>query len=303
VTRLGVGVGLLVWLGATLLLSEWHRLARPSLAERLRPYSPGGSSPSNRVGAGILSLESFREMVAPLAQSLGDRCAGLFGIRESLEVRLHRVHAPYGPATFRTRQLGWSGAALAVALVVSALGSPVAADALALLGLPLLAFLVVEHRLSRLSAAWQATLTRELPVVSEQLAMLLNAGYSLGAAINRLAARGQGCSALDLARVANRVRQGVDEAQALREWAETARVGSLDRLVSVLALNSEASDLGRLVSAEARQARHDVQRMLTELIERRSQQVWVPVAVATLVPGVILLAVPFLAALRLFSGS
>jgi tight adherence protein C len=57
------------------------------------------------------------------------------------------------------------------------------------------------------------------------------------------------------------------------------------------------------VSSEARQARHEVQRLLTEMIERRAQQVWVPVAVATLVPGVILLAVPFLAALRLFSGS
>jgi tight adherence protein C len=301
--RLGVAVALLVWLGATLLLSEWRRFSRPSLAERLEPYSPGGSSPSRRAGAGILSMESFRDMVAPLAQTVGDRCAGLFGIREPLELRLHRVHSPYGPATFRTRQLAWSGTALAVGLLLSGLGLPGAADVLALVGLPLLAFLVVELRLSRLSAAWQATLTRELPVVSEQLAMLLNAGYSLGAAINRLAARGQGCVALDLARVANRVRQGVDEARALREWAETARVGSLDRLVSVLALNSEASDLGRLVSSEARQARHEVQRTLTEMIERRAQQVWVPVAVATLVPGVILLAVPFLAALRLFAGS
>ena len=38
-------------------------------------------------------------------------------------------------------------------------------------------------------------------------------------------------------------------------------------------------------------------------LERRAQQVWVPVTVATLVPGVIFLAVPFLAALKLFSNA
>jgi hypothetical protein len=82
-----------------------------------------------------------------------------------------------------------------------------------------------------------------------------------------------------------------------------AGVEALDRLVGVLALHAQSADLGRLVSAEARQARRDLQRHTVETIDRRSQQVWVPVTVATLVPGVILLAVPFLSALRLFSNT
>jgi hypothetical protein len=45
-----------------------------------------------------------------------------------------------------------------------------------------------------------------------------------------------------------------------------------------------------------------VQRDLLEALERRAQQVWVPVTVATLVPGVIFLSIPFIAALRQFSG-
>ena len=44
-------------------------------------------------------------------------------------------------------------------------------------------------------------------------------------------------------------------------------------------------------------------RELIETIERRGQQVWIPVTVAALVPGVIFLAVPFVEALRLFSTS
>ena len=80
-----------------------------------------------------------------------------------------------------------------------------------------------------------------------------------------------------------------------------ARVDALDRLVR-LALNSEAADLGGLVSEEARSIRNDVQREVVETMERRSQSVWIPVTLATLVPGVILLAIPFSQALRLFTS-
>jgi tight adherence protein C len=74
-------------------------------------------------------------------------------------------------------------------------------------------------------------------------------------------------------------------------------------LRAMIALNTDASDLGRLVSNEARAIRRDVQRDLVQIMERRGQQVWIPVTVATLVPGVIFLAIPFVEALRLFAGS
>ncbi len=180
---------------------------------------------------------------------------------------------------------------------------PLPAVVLALIAGPLLVFLLIEQRLITASKTWQETLRRELPVVGEQLAMLLNAGFSVGAALGRLSRRGQGCCAQDLRVVVNRIHQGVSEPTALREWADRAGVDSLDRLVSILNLHSEASDLGRLVSAETRQARRDLQRATTAIVERRSQQVWIPVTVATLVPGAILLAIPFTAALRLFSST
>jgi pilus assembly protein TadC len=140
-------------------------------------------------------------------------------------------------------------------------------------------------------------------VLAEQLAMLLSSGYSLGSALNRLAQRGKGACGRDLARVRARIHQGLSEVAALREWAQLAQVDALDRLVAVIALNVDASDLGRLVSDEARAIRRDVQRDLVQIMERRGQQVWVPVTVATLVPGVIFLAIPFVEALRLFAGS
>jgi Flp pilus assembly protein TadB len=173
----------------------------------------------------------------------------------------------------------------------------------ALLGSPLLAFLVLEQRVAAASSRWQRRIFLELPVVAEQLAMLLAAGYSLGSALNRLAERGNGACGHDLGRVRARMHQGLSEVAALREWAQLAQVDALDRLVSVIALNAEASDLARLISDEARAVRRDVQRDLVQIMERRGQQVWVPVTVATLVPGVIFLAIPFIEALRLFAGS
>ncbi len=68
-------------------------------------------------------------------------------------------------------------------------------------------------------------------------------------------------------------------------------------------MNREASDLGRLITAEAQAMRRDAQRQLIETIERRGQQVWIPVTVAALVPGVLLMGVPFVDALRVFSST
>lgn len=299
-SRWVVVAGLLLWVGATLLLGQWRRLSRPSLTDRLRPYHPSAVAETRRPDR-ALSVASIADVAGPLARQIGDTVARLFGVTESVEARLRRIHSPLDVTSFRVRQLGWSGAALLLALLVSTLGVPLPVVGLLIFGAPLLAFLIVEQRVAAAAARWQEQIRFELPVVSEQLAMLLSAGYSLGSAINHLALRGHGCCARDLAVVSNRIKQGLTESDALREWSETARVQALDRLVNVLAVNSETGDLGRLVSAEARQCRRDLHRRTTELLERRSQQVWVPVTVATLVPGVIFLAIPFLAALRLFS--
>jgi tight adherence protein C len=300
--RLAVLCGMAVWAGATLVLSQLRWFSRPPLVERLRPYSPAGMGGTGRRGA-VLSVESFRDVVRPLARSLGERVARLFGVSEELGIRLERIHSTDDVTAFRVRQLGWSVAGFGLGtLLAIALRPPAPIALLFLLSGPLLGFLVPEQQVAAASDAWRRRLTLELPVVAEQLAMLLSAGYSLGAALNRLAARGGGNVSRDLARVCGRVRQGLTEVEALREWAEVAQVEALHRLLPILGLNREAADLGRLISEEARSIRKDTQRRLIETAERRAQQVWIPVTVAALVPGVIFLAVPFLEALRLFAA-
>ncbi len=300
--RLAVAYGLVLWAGATLMLSQLRWFARPSLVDRLRPYSPGGLGERGR--GSVLSVESLRDVVGPLCRGVGERVSRALGVTEDLAVRLERLHSPLDVTGFRMHQVGWSVAGFgAVALLTLTVRPPPAAAVVFLLAGPLLVFLVLEQRLASASEAWKRRVFLELPVVSEQLAMLLSAGYSLTGALNRLAERGTGYAARDLARVCGRIRQGLSEIEALREWATVADVLALHRLVPVLALNREASDLGRLVSEEARAIRRDAHRQLIEIIERRAQQVWIPVTVAALVPGVLFLAAPFMQALRLFSGS
>jgi tight adherence protein C len=289
------------WAGATLLLSQLRWFSRISLGDRLRPYAPGGMARTPR--AGVLSVDSFREAIGPVARTAGARLARLVGINEDIGIRLNRVHSTLDVTSFRVRQVGYcvggfgAGAMGALALQLG----PLLTLAF-LLGSPVLAFLLTEQRLASASQRWQRDLFLELPVVAEQLGMLLAAGWSLTSGLNRLASRGTGVMARDLERVCRRGRQGVGEAQALREWAQLADVPALSRLVPVLCLNRDTGDLGRLIAEEARAIRRDVHRELIEMVERRNQQVWIPVTVSALVPGVLFLAIPFVEALRLFGG-
>lgn len=297
-TRSAVLAAVVLWAGSTLVLGEIRRTRTRSLAARVLPFRPGAPAapaPKRR-------RDEVRALVLPLAHAVGTSTARAFGVHEDLATRLERVHDTTDPAAFRLRQLGLAGAALAVgALMATLLPVPPMIAALLVLGSPLLALLVTEHHVTARSERWQQQVFLELPVVSEQLAMLLSAGFSLGSALSRLAGRSHGACAADLGRVCRRLRQGVDEVRALEEWAEVSGVDAVGRLVRVLALDRTGTDLGRLIAEEARTTRREAQRRLAETLDRRAQQVWVPVTVATLVPGVLFLAVPFIEAMRLFT--
>jgi len=291
-----------MWAGATLVLSSTRWFARTSLTERLRPFAfHAGVGSGRRPGLG--SVESFRDVLRPAAAALGELAGRLTGA-EDLSTRLARVHSPMDPAAFRVRQVGMAGIGLLGGIALAAaLRPPNPTPVLLIFGLPILAFLLVERSLQRAGTERRRRLSTELPLVAEQMAMLLASGWSTGGALQRLAERGNGVAAEDLTRVVGRIRQGLSEAEALGEWRELADVPATDRLVAVLGLRRATSDLGRLLAAEARAIRQDHHRRLIEELDRRAQKVWIPVTVATLVPGAIFLSIPFIEALRLFTAS
>lgn len=300
--RLLVPAAVATLFGTHLLLREIHWFNRPSLRARLRPHF---AERTLSAGDSLLATDHGGHDVWRLViRTWGDRLATLLGNGEGLELRLRRADSPLDADSFRLRQFGWMLAGAFAGAVLSAATDPPTLLAVALvIGSPLLAFLLLEQQLLGRSRERQRRIIVELPVFCEQLGMLMSSGYSLGASLARLSARGDGVIACDLRVVVNRVQQGLDEQRALREWAESMEVPALDRLVSVLSLDRRTSDLGRIITEEARANRADAHRALIERIERRGQQVWIPVTVATLVPGVLFLAVPFTAAMQLFTSS
>lgn len=296
--RLLAGSSILLFVGATLMLSELRPFRSRSLATRVSPYLPGGRIASSRE---ILSLETFGQLLRPLAEAVGALAARVFGVSEELPRRLRRVHWEIDAAGFRVRQIGWAIGSASVVLVVSlafALPGPLILI-FTLVG-PLLAFLIIEQQLANASDRWKQRTFQELPVIAEQIAMLLGSGFSLGAALQRVSKRGSGVVARDLRTVVARTQQGAGENGALREWADIVDVEAVSRLVSILSLNKEAGDLGSMVATEARTVRAEAHRALIESIEKKNQQVWIPVTLAALVPGVILMMIPFIGALSEF---
>ncbi len=296
--RLIAGAALLLFVGTTLVLSELRPFRHQTLAARVSPYLPGGRTHSSQ---GLLSLESFGQLLGPLSEVVGASAAKIFGVNEELPRRLRRVHSPMDETEFRLRQVGWAaGSAAVVVLLGVALSLPVAIVAMFTAIAPLLAFLILEQQLAAASDQWKARTFQELPMVSEQIAMLLGSGYSLGAALKRVSERGTGAVARDLAVVMSRVQQGTTEQKALEEWSDTVDLEAVSRLVAILSLNKEAGDLGSMVAAEARNVRTESHRELLEAIEKKNQQVWIPVTLAALIPGVILMMIPFISALAAF---
>lgn len=301
-TRLDAVALLGLWVGVALLLAELRWFAGRDLVARISPYLPG-NPPGRPRRPAYLSWEGLTAALGPLAEVVGSTASRLLGVREELDRKLTRIGADDDLRLFRTRQAVWSTASTVAAVVLAAAAGaawwtllPIGA------GAATLAWLTIEQKVVAASDRWQRALGAELPLVAEQLGMLLSSGYSLNGAIGRVAERGRGVSGSAMAGVHRRIRQGVGEVEALRELAELAGVPAVDRLVGVLALNRESNDLGPLIAAEARAARQSVHRDLLASIERRGQIVWIPVTVATLVPGVVFMAVPFVDAIRSLTG-
>lgn len=284
--------------GAVLIFSNVRWFRRVSMTERLLPFAGGTQSVDTS------SRQSPINLALPAISRIAERIGRLFGVEDSLSNRLVRADWEMDSASFRLKQAGWAAAATGFVLIMLiAIRPPIIVTPLFILGAPLLAFLALEQQLMSAVEHRQKALFNELPVVSEQLAMLLSAGYSVGGAIMRLSERNTGVTGVDLRRVCERIRLGLSTSAALREWADQAAVPELHRLVAILTLSDETGDLGRLIADEAAGIRRESQRRLIETIEKRGQQVWVPVTVATLVPGVIFLIIPFLQALQLFSSN
>jgi tight adherence protein C len=288
----------LLGFGVSLLLADVPWFRDRSLVQRLRPYLPSsGRTADGRAGPAVDGS------LGPLAERIGGLISRLLGVSADLPTRIARAGWDIDAETFRLRQLTHGVVALIIGGAIAlSLGPPAPLALAVLVAAPCVSTLAHEHAVSRAAEERRRRLDAELAVIAEQLGLLLSAGYSVTGAITRLALRSGGIAAADLQLVVLRIRHGVGEDAALAEWADLADLDAVRRLTSALALHGETADLGVLVSDVARGIRAASHRELLETIERRAQLVWIPVTVSTLVPGLIFLAVPFMAAMSQVTG-
>lgn len=290
-------VGALVaGIGATLVVGALPWGHRPRLVDRVGRHL---LTPDRQDHVG-----PWASLVATLAVRLDQPAARLTARTEPLDVRLRRAGHHLDADGFRRRQLGQAVLALGLAALTVASGRwplPTGALLAVVLAAPVAVVAGHDQVLARADRRRRDLVEQELPVIAEQLAVRLDAGRSLAVALAETAAHGRGEVAADLRRLTARLDRGAPLDEALRSWTEDAGAQGVRRLVGVLLLADGTPDLAALVDQESQALRDDAHRELLARLERRAQQVWVPVTVATLLPGSLLLLVPFLDALRLLA--
>jgi Flp pilus assembly protein TadB len=299
--RLFVTVALGAGIGATSLLSGLPFVGTHSRSWVLRPHI-GPAAASDRSTAA--SRWAGGETILAVGTAASRLTGRALGIVEPLAVRLDRINHRDDASSFRFRQ----GSAAVTAAVLGAALSLLAAVTPALIlvltvGVTAAAVLAPEAELIWQGRRWSAATRYELPVVGEQLVALLQAGRSPTTALEEVADSSGTPLRRDLARVVDHLRRGGGLDEALARWASRSDVDAVHRLTGVLSLHHRTPDLAELLRAEVDAARDELHRDLLALIDRRGQQVWIPVTVAALIPGAIFLLVPFFDALRLFGAT
>lgn len=223
-----------------------------------------------------------------------NRMMGSTNTQKTLQARLTQAGLPYQPVTFRKAQaVAGFGALVVAAAIAVVLRLPSVVLFGCVVGLPAVAVWSVEQALTVARRRRKDLVVRELPLVVEQLAELLKNGMGLAQACTHMSVHARSVVASDLGRVAREIAHGVRDEVALQAFAERHDVASIHRIVAVLDAHRHAPDLGGLLAEEVRELRFAAHRELLALMQQREQQVWIPVTVATLVPGVLLLGVPF----------
>ncbi len=192
------------------------------------------------------------------------------------------------------------GTAVATGLALGLVSSRVATATLALSGV--IAGLIVAHALNQ-GAARVRAIDASMPAEIEKLAVYLAGGYSLVGALSRIAERSKSPCTEIFEAVARSMRGGGALSDALAAAQEGSSIPSLTRLTKVLEGALYGADLVKAARNEAASQREDLHRRALAEMEKNSQKVWIPITIAALVPGIVLIFVPFVAVMKAVTGS
>jgi Flp pilus assembly protein TadB len=146
------------------------------------------------------------------------------------------------------------------------------------------------------------SLVASYPALLERVSMLVGSGRSLTGSFEQLSKDRQGPWTPWLVDIHTHLQQGHGLADELSTISALLHLDEIDRLVEVVSVHSLTAELPWLLSNEMEVLQRRRRLQLTETLEKRSQLVWIPVSVAILIPGTLLLVIPLISALKFFGG-
>ena len=179
-------------------------------------------------------------------------------------------------------------------------------DTAAGLGVAIMAFTAALWPVSARVAAKTAhrkKLKTALPSIFERLAVSLAAGQSLLGAASRLAEDCDGPAAAVMTALTTGIASGLTPTQVTTQLAETFTPEVAEQFSGVLYGASQGADTVKIARSAAEELRKGEYRERLSQLEKNAQKIWMPITVAALVPGVIIIFVPFITVLKSVAGA
>ena len=253
-------------------------------------------------GCAALAAGDFAALAAKRRASSGADQPG----RRRLRSLLGRIAAPAAPGhlaeliaaagapgAYSEREvmgakLGLAGVGLLLALALAA-GSalPSRLSALVVVAAPVTCFMLPDLMLRRRASQRKRLLQRELPTITDRILLAVRAGLPLGRALAGAAEHGHGPLAEEFALADVRVRLGCSRADSLAQLESRCPLAEVVALVAAIArADRHGAPLEPILTALARGARADSQRMISERAQSAAPKIQLIVALL-LVPAAI----------------
>jgi Flp pilus assembly protein TadB len=146
------------------------------------------------------------------------------------------------------------------------------------------------------------SLSTSLIELVELTSILVNSGRSVNSALLRATQDERHPWAPFLRTALSAADRGGVIGEELLKLAHVIDIPNFERFAELIHLHINTPELGQLLHAELVTLRRNRHLQLIETLEIRSQLVWIPVSIAILIPGTILLAIPLINSLKFFSA-
>lgn len=294
----GAAAGVLMLVGASMVVIALPRNREPGLTERLEPYLRDAPLPSRLLAAPLRAKGPFGlgEIFSPYLGAAGRRVEQMLGGAPSVVRRQLRAGQPPDLDRFRAEQVVWGVLGALAGLVTAGLIAVSKQHVVvpALVGLVLVGALsgisARDYFLTRAAERREKRMLVEFPTVAELLALAVSAGEGATGALERVCRLSHGELSDELRRCLADARAGANLPTALRGLADRTGLMSLSRFVDGIVVAVErGTPLAEVLRAQAQDVREEGRRRLMEEGGKKEIAMMVPV-VFLILPVTVLFA-------------